>query len=739
MGIFRYFFQKRETQLNSLRVTQEQRQRFNPLRGFDPDKLVSAIDAFRVGEIGTLSRMIEELEERDDKMTISARKNRASLGRCPHQVLIVEGYAGDPRAQRHQEILRRFWANISVTSAFVRNERGSLRLLKQQMAHAISRRFAVHEITWQPLPGGEITATFTLVPTYFFENKTGELRFLPYPGALDGQPMPPGEWLVTVGDGIGIAASVLAMSKRLSFNDWLLFSERCGQPGLHVATGAAEGSAPWDSLVRAVRNFGREWSLVTDNDTKLNPIQLNTGANLPYPPLVEACDKGIVTLYRGADLSTISSGAGEGTGASVQGEETNLLEQDSCELISETLNAQVDAFVIRYVTGDPLPLAYISIAPTERPDVDQDIKIDTHLVSLGVQLSRSDALARYGRSAYDPKNEGDAPLQQQNQPQNPGLWNERQPGGGTAAGTPLQNAGNPLQNGDQGNRGATGGRKEQAAQGAETAIYEAAALEALVEARSAALAPVIDRLLAALAEPDAATLAADLAALYRDLPRLAAAAAADEDSVALLERILGDAVALGATSPESASGSGSGGTTVTSSTSLANAQTRCPVCEQWLNKDGTCTNCRGDPDTGGNNPDSAETQAAEIGKGKRAIETALQNEQDVYGAVSRGDIGTIDLVWGNEKKGLKHIVIQRDAYKARHPEAMGGKEMLHQLPDVLVRGRVVRDGEKMVQIDHGRYRAALVRSDSTVPGARNWVVTAFRREDDYTPKQKGEA
>ena len=436
---FRYFFQKRAADLNLQRIEQEQRMRFNPLRNFDPDTLVRAIDNFRVGYIGDLSKIIDELETRDDMMTGAARKTRASVGRCPHQVLVVEGAENDPRAEEHRKILTRFWSGIEVTSAFSRNERGGVRLLKKQMMGAVSRMYAVHEIVWKPLPDGEITASFIQTPNWFFENHTGSLRFLNQTGAIYGKEMLAGEWLVTVGDGIGIAASVLAMSKTLSRNDWLLFSERCGQPGLHVQTDAVDGSPAWDRLVSAARNFGREWAMVSDNATKLTPIDLNTGGQLPYPPLIEMCNKGIAALYRGADLSTISGASGDSTGASVQGDETDILEQDACELVSETLNAQVDRYVIRYMTGDDIPLAYVSIAPTERPNVDQDTKIDNHLISHGVPLSRNDALARYGRSLYDPTDTSDAPLLQTPValPAQTALYNSKQPN--EAVAKPLQN------------------------------------------------------------------------------------------------------------------------------------------------------------------------------------------------------------------------------------------------------------------------------------------------------------
>lgn len=540
MGMLNYFFQKRRPELSLDRILQEQRMRFNPLKGFDPEKLVQAMDAWRIGSLDSLSRIIDELETRDDMMAGLSRKMRASVARCPHTILVVEGAEGDPRADEHRRILTRFWAGIEVTSAFARNERGGLRLLKKQAMAAVSRGYSCHEIVWRPLPDGSITAQFIHVPTWFFENRSGSLRFLPYAGALDGIDMPPGEWLVTAGDGIGIAASVLALAKVLSRNDWLLFSERCGQPGLHVQTSAAEGSPMWERLVAAAKSFGREWALVSDPDTKLTPVTLNTGGPLPYPPMIEMCNKGLAALYRGADLSTISGATGESTGASVQGDETDLLEQDACEMISETLAAQVERYVIRYVTGDDTPLAYISIAPSDRPNVDQDIKIDTHLAAMGVRLSRNDALSRYGRSEYDAADATDAPLTAPNSPQIPGSAPGFAPAGSYPSGTPLQNARTPLQN----ERPAADAPRDGSGRKAVQGNLEASAVEALSEARARDLAPVIDRLLDALGETDEAAMRERLASLLADLPKLAAAVGADADTD-LVERILADAVGAG--------------------------------------------------------------------------------------------------------------------------------------------------------------------------------------------------
>ncbi len=76
-------------------------------------------------------------------------------------------------------------------------------------------------------------------------------------------------------------------------------------------------------------------------------------------------------------------------------------------------------------------------------------------------------------------------------------------------------------------------------------VLETAAVDALIEARAKSLAPVIDRLLAILEETDEAAMRTQLAALLQDLPQLAAKLQVPDADLALVTRILTDAVASG--------------------------------------------------------------------------------------------------------------------------------------------------------------------------------------------------
>ena len=490
--IRRYFFQKREPRTDRGAAERELRSRMAPLRGLDPDRLASAIDGFRAGSLGPLARVVAEFETRDDTMSSCSRKMRAAAARCPHQVLLREGLGpGDrERAEAHRRALERLWAGVRATDALARNQRGGFRLLLKQMMDAQSFGFAAHELVWRPRPDGSMDLVCVRVPLQFFESRTGALRYLRDPNLWEGEEMAEGEWMVTAGDGVGIAASIAAMGKRLSLQDWLLFSERCGQPGLHARTDAKQGSEQWEDLVAAVANFGREWGIVTDRSTEVDTVTLANGGTPPYPGLVERMDRAIAVLYRGSDLSTLSADGGS-VGASQQGDEADILEQDACEMLSETLQEQIERPYIRYVFGDDAPLAYVQVSPVSRPDLDMEMRIDRHLVSLGVPLSRKEALERYQRSMAADDDPDDAALEEKTPPPDA-------PGGGfglpNSSQEPRNAIAKPLQNARTGSDGklpAPGGETGQSAS------------EGILRALAEDLGPARDELLKLLDLPEA--------------------------------------------------------------------------------------------------------------------------------------------------------------------------------------------------------------------------------------------
>ena len=444
-GIFgairRFFFQKTSNDFDANEAFRRNQLRYNALRALDPDVLVRHLEAFSRGDICGLERVLEEFETRDDKMRIGAFKMSAAVASKPWEVRIRKGEEENPRAKLHKDVLTRFWNRVEATDAFCRNRRGGLRLLVKQMMGAQSRVYSVHDVVWHVHGDGTLSATFTHVPAWCFENRTGRLRYIRNDCDTAGEEMRDGEWLVTVGEGVGVAAAILAMAKRLSWNDWLLFSERCGMPVILGNTNAQRGTEAWDAMLRAIRAVAPKTGLLADTGTTLNAVSMGAGGQQTYRELVETVDRAISALYRGGDLATVSSGP-DAAGVNAQAGESELMDDDGCKMVYETLRDQIEKFVVRFECGDFEPLAEIVINPSaETEDVDREMKIDMHLAGLGVKLSKRDALARYGRTEAEDEADALEPPQPAQQPGFGGFANEarpRNPSSGVAK--PLQNA-----------------------------------------------------------------------------------------------------------------------------------------------------------------------------------------------------------------------------------------------------------------------------------------------------------
>lgn len=340
---------KRTSAVGAQRVKWAIMNRFNPIRGLTPERLVRDLDSFHMGYLAQAARTWEAMEQRDLYLGNVASKRKKSVARLPWKIETLEE---SREAKNQAKALEAFYKGIEVTSVLEGNERGGISLLIRQMMDAVGKKFAVHEIVWTT-PGGGTgpTAEFRFCPLWWFENRTGNLQFLPTEGAVEGVPMADGEWLVTVGEGIMECSSVAYVFKHLPLKDWLNYSEKFGFPGLLGKTSAAKDSPEWTAMEDAVGNFSNDWAAVCSQQDTIEMVEAKGGAqNLPYPPLVEYCDRAIAARWRGADLSTISQGQA-GLGASLQGDETDLILEDDAEMISETLNRQVDRFVLDYTFG----------------------------------------------------------------------------------------------------------------------------------------------------------------------------------------------------------------------------------------------------------------------------------------------------------------------------------------------------------------------------------------------------
>ena len=165
-------------------------------------------------------------------------------------------------------------------------------------------------------------------------------------------------------------------------------------PGVKGTTDALPNTEQWEAARDAVEDFGAEFNALMSKGTDIEAIDLSTRGELPYPKLIDRMDRAISALWRGSDLTTLSRDSG--AGASLQADEAELLEEDDAGLITETLNSQVDKFVIKYLFGDVPVKAYFRLVPKIRHDVDTELKLYSELHRIGIPLSISDMRERFG-------------------------------------------------------------------------------------------------------------------------------------------------------------------------------------------------------------------------------------------------------------------------------------------------------------------------------------------------------
>lgn len=401
------------------------RARFNPLLTLTPELLSSYLDSFRLGFFRNTALTWDAMERRDYKLQSVAPKRKKAVARHGWEILTLDN---SPAAQQQKQALEYFYNHLTATSALEENETGGLSLLIRQMMDAVGKRYAVHEIVWQPgaptpnsafkstpraLGRGtphstdsfnpSLTATFRFCPLWWFEGTRGRLRFLSTEFAIYGQDMEPGDWLVTVGDGIMEACSVAYVFKHTPLRHWLSYSEKFGAPGILGQTDAVIDSKEWNQFVEAIQKFSVDWSTVCNKSNSIQLIETRGQAEGPYATLIEKMDRAMTILWRGADLGTMS--VHNAAGASLQADETDILETDDAQMIGETLATQVSRYVLQYYFGDAPQLAYIKIRTVEKKDIDQALKVDQFLVQSGAPISVKSALERYDRPASQPGEE----------------------------------------------------------------------------------------------------------------------------------------------------------------------------------------------------------------------------------------------------------------------------------------------------------------------------------------------
>ena len=383
--------------INQQRIAYWYMTRHNPVRNLTPETLVSALDAFYRGELRRLALLMERIEDVDDVLKVVAGKAKKQPGTRGWEIIAEDK---SPEAQAHKDALENFYNRLTVTNAIDGDQVGEVSLLLNQMMDAKGKGYACHEIMWNPQPG-YLTAELRFVPIWFFERKTGHLRFLEDDHAYDGIDLEPGRWLITHGDGLMKACCIAYLYKQMPLKDWLIYCGRHGMPGILGKTHAAYDSDEWQAMEYAVSNFSSEFSAVMSSNDSIDTVDATAQGELPHPLLVERMDRTMSAIWRGADLSTMSAGSGDGTGASLQGDEAEIIAASDSEMLSDTLRRTIDRVVIKWSCGSDTPMAYFSVKGVTKDTTEQDLKLLDQVWRMGFPVTQEAIASRLNISVPD--------------------------------------------------------------------------------------------------------------------------------------------------------------------------------------------------------------------------------------------------------------------------------------------------------------------------------------------------
>ena len=139
--------------------------------------------------------------------------------------------------------------------------------------------------------------------------------------------------------------------------------------------------------------------------------------------------------------------------------------------------------------------------------------------------------------------------------------------------------------------------------------------------------------------------------------------------------------------------------------------------------------------------------AANIRRGREAMNKAITESADVKRAMYRNDIGWVDFVWGAEGKadesgrtkgamGISHIIEARqrkDGMSRDDVVKMLTQDIVEAIGEGSVSERYELKGHINLKIDHNGHRATLTKSK----GSNAWMVTAFELYEDANSKDYG--
>lgn len=376
-------------------------QRVNVLPGVTARGLASLLDGFDRGLLKTTALAWDEMIERDETLSVCVPKYIDQVSSQPWDVLIGEEVPDElqEEAKRHQAALKHFYSNLGYEDALDRNFESDIEMVIRRTIQARFYRYSAQRIIWQPSVDG-LTAVIRYCNLALFDNTTGKLRWAGVDGVTPGQEITdPENWLIAASDRCLMKAlSICYIFKRLPLQDALNFCQRFGIPAVHGETQARPGSKEWDRFVDALKSFANDLTIATTLGDKFNILD-NKASNgeQVFGWIIESMKRAMVTIALGSDLKTMSRE--NGAGASLQGDDGDLMTAAGCRFVTGTFNRQLDKRIIADQFGAGVkPLAFFKLIPPQNQDVKMEMEVDKHVTSLGVKLSVEDVAERFNRT-----------------------------------------------------------------------------------------------------------------------------------------------------------------------------------------------------------------------------------------------------------------------------------------------------------------------------------------------------
>lgn len=120
------------------------------------------------------------------------------------------------------------------------------------------------------------------------------------------------------------------------------------------------------------------------------------------------------------------------------------------------------------------------------------------------------------------------------------------------------------------------------------------------------------------------------------------------------------------------------------------------------------------------------------GKPKEAFWFLIDHQEgDLQAVFSREDTGPIDLIWGDEKCGVRHILVKHINQK----DFPTVNQMIERITLMVQEGIISYENEDKVVLKKDGYLAIIrknYRTDGKKPEPKTWVLTAYAKESSDT-------